>query len=110
MSKKLVLIESEGLLYRGPTANHPTEVWVYPRGGWAPYGYAGQKEKDWGKQITARRAARLKKNNPAAEHFKYYDTPPWSQPLSEAYLDSVMPEHVRKRIARLRIVRGSQDE
>jgi hypothetical protein len=101
VGKKLVLIESEGVLYRGPTATHPTEVWVYPRGGWVPYGYAGQKEKGWGKRITARHAARLKKNNAAAEHFNYYDTPPWSQPASDAYIAAVIPDHVKRRVAKL---------
>ena len=69
MNKKLVLIESEGLLYRGPAADYPTEIWDYPRARWVPY--------------------------------RYYDTPPWSQPLSQAYHDTVMPEHVKKHIAEM---------
>jgi hypothetical protein len=77
--QKPVLIESEGLLYRGPTANHPTEIWDYPRGRWVRYMDAGPKQKGWGKRITSTQAARLKTNNPSAEHFLYYDMPPWSQ-------------------------------
>lgn len=99
LNKKFVLIESEGLLYRGPAADHPTEIWDYPRGRWVSYRHAGREKKGWGRRITPAAAGALKKNNPAAEHFMYYDTPPWSQPLSQAYHDAVMPEHIRKRIA-----------
>ena len=102
----MVLIESEGLLYRGPESNYPTEVWHYPRGYWVPFEYAGRKEKAWGKKITARQAARLKKDNPAAEHFMYYDIPPWLQPPSQEYLDAVRPEHVKQRVAETLARRG----
>ncbi len=102
-----MLIESEGLLYRGQGVDHPTEIWDYPRARWVHYRYAGPKEKDWGRQITPASAKALKKNNPAAEHFMYYDTPPWSQPLSQAYHDAVMPEHVKKRIAEIQSRRGN---
>jgi len=94
-------MESEGLLYRGPATDHPTEIWDYPRARWVPYRYAGPEKKGWGRQVTPTAAKALKKNNPAAEHFMYYDAPPWSQPLGRAYRDSVMPEHVKKRIAEI---------
>jgi len=106
LTKKFVLIESEGLLYRGSEAAHPTEIWDYPRGRWVHYRSAGRQKKGWGRQITPTAASALKKNNPDAEHFMYYDTPPWSQPLSQAYYDAVMPEHVKKRIAEIKGSRG----
>jgi hypothetical protein len=91
----MALIESEGLLYRGPSVDHPTEIWDYPRGGWARYRNAGPQKKGWGRRIMPTVARALKKNNPAAEHFMYYDTPPWSQPLSQAYFDATMPDHIK---------------
>jgi hypothetical protein len=99
LSSRFVLIESERLLYRGPEADHPTEIWDYPRGCWVPYRCAGPKKKGWGRQITPTAAGALKKNNPAAEHFMYYDMPPWSQPLRQAYIDATMPDHVKRAIS-----------
>lgn len=96
VTEKFVLIESEGLLYRGPAPDHPTAIWDYPRGRWVPYRYAGQQESGWGEEITSERAESLKTNNPSAEHYRYYDKPPWSQPLSQAYVDAITPETVRK--------------
>jgi len=107
LSKKFVLIEFEGLLYRGPGADHPTEIWDYPRGCWVPYKYTGDQQTSWGREITPTTAATLKNNNLAAEHFMYYDTPPWSQPLSKTYRDAVTPEHVKKRIAEIKGSRGN---
>lgn len=86
--KKSVPIELEGLLFRGPTANYPTEIWDYPRRRWVRYMDAGPKERGWGKRITSSQATRLKTNNPSAEHYMYYDTPPWSQlPVGELLID-----------------------
>ena len=73
----LILIESEGLLFRGLSATHPTEVWDYPRKRWTLYKGAGTKPEGWGMQITKERAEELKTDNPDAEHYLYYDTPPW---------------------------------
>ena len=39
-------------------------------------------------------AERLKVHNPDAEHFMYYDLPPWRQPLGDNYLDTIMPSRV----------------
>ena len=59
-------------------------------------------EDGWGKEIALDQAARLKTDNMAAVHFMYYDTPPWSQPLSQAYCDAVLPAHVKKALAEAR--------
>ena len=86
--KKSVLIESEGLLFRGRTANHPTEIWDYPRRPWVGYMDAGPTEKGWGKRIKSIQADRLKANNSTAEHYMYSDAPLWSQaPASELLID-----------------------
>src|SRR4051812_21242537 len=95
----MVLIEIEGLLYRGHSANHPLEIWDYPRGRWVPFAEAGVMRQGRGKQIDAQAAEKLKVNNADAEHYMYYDTPPWLQPLGQAYRDAVLPEHIKKRIA-----------
>lgn len=104
--KKLFLIEFEGLLYRGPAPSHPTEIWDYPRGGWVPFKDAGTRHEGWGKAINSTRAATLKKDNPHAEHFLYYDTPPWSQPLSESYYAAVRPDHLTRLLERKGAGRG----
>jgi hypothetical protein len=100
--RKLVLVESEGLLYRGLSADHPIEIWDYPRKRWVSYEDAGRKRKGWGRQISSARANRLKKDNPDAEHFAYYDIPPWLQPPSQAWLDAVLPDLVKKHVAKVR--------
>jgi hypothetical protein len=71
-----------------------------------PHRDAGLKETGWGRRITPAAARALKKSNPAAEHFMYYDVPPWSQPPTQAYLDAVTPEHVKKRIAEVQARRS----
>lgn len=76
-----MFIESEGILYRGPSPDHPEEVWDYPRKRWVAYRWKGPQPKGWGREIDGDRAEALKVNNPDAEHFMYYDVPPWSQPL-----------------------------
>lgn len=74
-----VYIESEGLLYRGPSVAEPEEIWHYPGQRWVPYpGYTGPVAEDWGREIDAQRAGMLKTNNWNAEHFRYYDIPPWT--------------------------------
>jgi hypothetical protein len=98
-AKGFVLIESEGLLYRGPSADHPQEVWDYPRRRWVPYMDAGPQKDSWGKPINAEQAERLKSNNSSAEHFMYYDEPPWLQPTSQAYWNRVLPDHIKKALA-----------
>ncbi len=74
-----VYIESEGLLFRGPSATEPEEIWHYPGQRWVPYpSYESPVAQDWGCEIDAQRAEILKTNNGDAEHFRYYDFPPWS--------------------------------
>ena len=94
----MILIESEGLLYRGTDLFAPEEVWDYPRKRWVPY-HDGRWHAP-GTVINEARAETLKHDNPAAEHFMYYDSPPWRQPLGEAYLEAVRSPKVREAIAR----------
>lgn len=48
-----VLIEHEGVLYRGPGRGVPQEFWRYRERRWEPYGDAGViKPVDWGSKIT----------------------------------------------------------
>lgn len=76
----MILIESnEGLLYRGPDVLNPTEVWDYPRKAWVPYVHRLSSNEGWAREIDEVRAEQLKTNNPNAEHYMYYDTPPWAQ-------------------------------
>jgi len=89
-----VLIESEGLLFRGPSVTHPTEVWDYPRKRWVPYKHAATKPEGWGVKITEEQAEGLKTDNPHAEHYLHYDTPPWAQPVSDSYYAAVRPNHM----------------
>ena len=103
--EKYILIESEGLLFRGPMPNHPAEVWDYPRQRWVQYKDGGEQEAGWGKEITPAEADRLKTDNPDAEHYMYYDTPPWSQPVSQAYIQSILPESIKKVRARVRKIK-----
>ena len=98
-NNKLVLIESEGLLFRGGKANHPIDIWDYPRGRWVRFKDAGPKKDGWGTLIDSKRADQLKSNNPHAEHFRYYDTPPWSQPLGQAWREAVLPDYFKKILA-----------
>lgn len=98
ISKTLnVLMVSEGILFRGPEVNHPTEVWDYPRKNWVSYKSAGLKVAGWSSLISSAAAEALKFNNPAAEHFQHFDSPPWSQPLSEKYKVATTPTHLRLR-------------
>ena len=76
----MVFIESDGLLYRGPTVREPVEIWHYPDGEWVPFRYyTGQEPEGWGKEIDEARAEALKVDNWSAEHYRYYDIPPWLQ-------------------------------
>ena len=75
--KDLVLIESEGLLFRGPVPSHPLDVWDYPRKRWVRYADAGPQGDGWGIEIDSARAEKLKIDNPHAEHYLYYDRAPW---------------------------------
>jgi hypothetical protein len=95
----MILIESEGILYRGPSADMPAEVWDYPRKQWVKYRAAGPHQEGWGVEIDAKRAEELKTNNVHAEHFLYYDTPPWSQPVSTEYLEAITPDYLKKALA-----------
>ena len=94
-----MLIESEGLLFSGPAPNQPEQVWNYPRGTWVPYRYAGPKEPGWGVEISEARAARLRSNNPDAEHYLYYDQSPWAPPPSKVYAAAVTPKWIKRLIA-----------
>jgi hypothetical protein len=106
LMRKYILIESEGLLYRGPNPNCPIDIWRYPTREWVHFKDGGPKQPGWGEKITVERAERLKTNNPAAEHFMYYDTPPWSQPLGPGYDDGALPRHLKGRLCRVRPRRG----
>lgn len=72
------LFAAAGILYRGADPTRPDEVWHYSAKRWAPY---CQHELDPAevREIDAEQAERLKTNNPDAEHYLYYDTPPWAQ-------------------------------
>ena len=73
-----ILIESEGLLFRGPSIDEPTEVWHYFSRKWVPYRpLGGMSGGPFGVQIDDERAEGLKSDNLDAEHFGYYDIPPW---------------------------------
>ena len=73
-----MFIESDGLLFRGPSVNKPQEIWHYVEKRWVPYRhYRGPVSDDWGQEIDAERAETLKIDNWDAEHFRYYDIPPW---------------------------------
>ena len=103
-------IESEGLLYRGDDPVAPTEIWDYPRKRWVPY-HGGPFHLPPGRPIDDAEAERLKVDNPNAEHYRYYDIPPWRQPLSDAYLDAVTPPGMKEAIgARRKAGRGPPEE
>ena len=75
-----MLIESEGILYRGPSLSQPTEVWHHSRKEWVRNCFLDPKgEKDFGIEIDEQRAESLKNGAGMAEHFMYYDAPPWLQ-------------------------------
>lgn len=73
----------EGILYRGTNLTQPEEVWDYPRKRWVPYSQHALEPGDpqW---ISDAEAKALMVDNAAAEHFRYYDTPPWAQPAPDA--------------------------
>lgn len=78
-----MLIEAEGILYRGAILEDPDEVWNYPGKRWVTYhGGAGSLAEP--QEIDEARAEALKVDNPSAEYFMYYDSPPWAQPYSPA--------------------------
>ena len=99
------LIESEGLLYRGTDLANPAEIWDYPRRQWVAF-HGGPFVGAPGRKIGADEAEQLKVNNPAAEHFLYYDDPPWRQPLSQAYRDTLTPQHVKDTIRKRQALLG----
>lgn len=72
-----VMICHEGILYSGVNVTSPTKIWDYARKKWVQYN-GGQKPDGWGREISAADADKLKTNNPDAEHYLYFDTPPWS--------------------------------
>jgi len=75
-----MLIESEGILYRGPSLSQPTEVWHHTRKEWVRNCFLDPNgETNLGVEIDEERAENLKNGAGMAEHFMYYDTPPWLQ-------------------------------
>ena len=79
-SADLIFIENEGLLYRGLDCNDPKEIWHYVDQRWVAFRrFASDDADPWGQEIDGVRAENLKTNNRDAEHFRYYDTPPWSR-------------------------------
>jgi hypothetical protein len=69
----LIFIENEGLLYRGPDCNDPTEIWHYIDQRWVEFRRLSSDDADpWGQDIDGVRAEKLKTNNWDAEHFRYY--------------------------------------
>ena len=76
----MIVIEHEGLLYRGPDCNNPREIWHYVDKCWVTFSRFASDDADfWGIEIDAIRAESLKTNNWDAEHYRYYDTPPWAR-------------------------------
>ncbi len=89
-------IEYEGLLYRGDDLSSPGEIWDYPRKRWVAFHDAAFREP--GRAISDAEAEALKVNNPAAEHFLYYDIPPWRRLQSEADRDAITPDHMKAAV------------
>jgi hypothetical protein len=57
---KLILIENEGAIFRGPNVANPTEVWRGgPGGHWAPYTGKVPKPQEWGSRVTQAEADRF---------------------------------------------------
>ena len=92
-------IEFEGLLYRGSDLRSPTEVWNYPEKCWVAYRGGPWLTERSGIQIDDARAEALKANNRDAEHFMYYDDPPWRQPMGESYSEAMTTDAIKQRIA-----------
>jgi len=88
-----MLIDADGILYRGVSLTTPDEVWDYPRKRWVPYHGGALAEA---REIDPDRAEALKSNNSAAEYFAYYDTPPWAQPYRPAL---ELPDYILERQA-----------
>lgn len=64
--KKLVLIENDGALFRGPARGVPLEVWN--NGKWSPYKDAGKpKDIDWGNIVSEAEAKELMGDDAVAE-------------------------------------------
>lgn len=72
------LFAAAGILYRGSNPTRPDEVWHYRAKQWVPYRQHALDPREV-REIDADHAERLKANNPDAEHYLYYDTPPWAQ-------------------------------
>lgn len=57
---KMVYIENEGALFRGPARGVPLEVWSAAERKFVPYAQAGQpKPIDWGDVVTEEEAFRM---------------------------------------------------
>jgi hypothetical protein len=111
MKSDMKNIECEGLLYRGNDIGAPTEIWDYPRKRWVRF-HGGPFAGTPGREIEDAEAELLKAENAAAEHFLWFDIPPWIQPRSPAYRRAVVPKPVRDAIAarlrqRRREIRGT---
>jgi hypothetical protein len=95
----MIPFTDEGILFRGPDLVTPLEVWDHARKRWVTY-HGGPISRGTGEAVDAARAEVLKVDNPAAEHFFYYDDPPWRQPLGEAYHQAMLTPAIREAIAR----------
>ncbi len=76
-----MLLESrEGLLFRGSGVMNPIEVWHYGRKLWVAFNPRHEPVYEgWAVEVSEVRSEALKHDNPSAEHYLYYDTPPWLQ-------------------------------
>lgn len=92
-----MLIESEGLLYRGPDLCSPEEIWNYRAKTWVKY-WGGRLRPEEAVQVDEARAETLKYNSSVGEHFLWYDIPPWLQPLSDEYRKAMMSPAVLEAI------------
>lgn len=104
----MVYIENEGALFRGPARGLPKEIWDADEGKFVPYADAGKiKPIEWGYVISEEEAQTMmsaaRKGMPPPEErpdlYDGYDCQGPERPASQAYWDSVMPEHVKKLIA-----------
>lgn len=64
---KLIFIENDGALFRGPSRGLPKEVWSKRTQSWKPYTFSEAfKPVEWGQEISAAEAAELMKGEKAA--------------------------------------------
>ena len=59
MVARLVYVERDGAVLRGPSRPWPEEVWSPARRGWIPYQGPVPKAVDWGDVISEEEAQRL---------------------------------------------------